>query len=169
MYRRPQRYVVTAGLVLVLSATAAAGEQREGVGFHAGTYLDGHDPLLGIEYQLPIDSRVTFVPNAEYVFVDGGDMFTLNLDGKYSLNPSAPNPMWVGAGIGMIDRDRPFGDSTDPAFNVKWGMDFESMRGNFTPFVNAKAAFSDDSEFALSFGIHFGKGATTTRSVSNDS
>lgn len=158
---KPVAALAAAGLMA--TAPLAAADQDAGLGLRAGAYLDEGDPLLGLAYQLPVTSRFSVIPNAEYVFVDRGDLYTINVDGRYDLNPSSQNPMWVGAGVGMIHRDIGFEDDTDPALNLLWGMDF-STNESWTPFINTKAIVSDNSEFAFTFGVRFGQigGGTTT-------
>jgi hypothetical protein len=143
---------------------------KEGFILQAGTYFDIGEPFIGAGYQFPLNPRLSFVPNAEYVFVNNGDLYTVNLDSRYALNPAASNPMWVGAGIGMIRREAgPFND-TDSALNLMWGINFDSYTGNlgnFTPFISTRAILSDDSEVGLSFGIRFG-GSQQTGSTPSD-
>ncbi|MCB1692906.1 MAG: hypothetical protein KDI19_09075 [Pseudomonadales bacterium] len=147
---------------LALCTSGAMADMSEGFDLRGGAYLDGDDPLVGIGYEMPIGPRLSIVPNAEYVFVDPGDMYTVNVDSKYSLNPSAANPMWVGAGLGLIHRSY-FNDSNDAAFNLLWGIDFDSYGDTMTPFISTKAAFSDDSEFAVNFGVKFGGRSNATQ------
>lgn len=153
-------FLLAGALILLLSMNMeASGDQ--GAYLKGGAYLDHGDPYIGVGYTFPIDDRLTFTPNADYVFVDNGDLYSFNLDGKYEVNPSAANPMWVGAGIGLIERDVGLVDNTDAALNVKWGMDFNNASERMTPFVSTKAAFSDNSEFAVSVGVRFGTSSRT--------
>jgi len=151
---KPAGALIAAGLLS--TAPLAGAEPQSGLNLRAGAYLDQGDPVLGIDYQIPVSPRLAIVPGAEYVFVDRGDLFTFNLDSRYDLNPSARNPMWVGAGVGAIHRDIGFVDDTDPAVNLLWGMDFNNA-DSWTPFVNSKAILTDNSEFSISFGIRFGQ------------
>jgi len=155
---------LTAVFLLLGTPVTTIADPQTGLTLRTGAYIDEGDPLLGIDYQIPMSTRLSLVPNAEYVFVDRGDLFTFNVDSRYDLNPSAPNPMWVGAGVGAIHRDVGPVDDTDPALNLLWGMDFTSDK-NWTPFVSSKAILSDDSELSINFGIRFGHigGASTAQ------
>lgn len=80
----------------------------------------------------------------------------------------ARNPMWVGAGVGAIHRDIGLADDTDPALNLRWGMDFTNDEA-WTPFISSKAVISDESEFGISFGIRFGQGGASATAQQNES
>lgn len=147
--------VIVAG-ALAFAISPAMADQRQGINVTAGNYVDIHQPYLGVGYQMPISSRWSIEPNAEYVFLNAGHMYTFNVDGRYLMNPSGNNPMYVGAGLGMIRRNYGFADTTDSALNLSWGVDFNGYTGPFTPFINTKAVFSNNSDFAVSFGVRFG-------------
>ncbi|MBD3649133.1 MAG: hypothetical protein HUJ31_17170, partial [Pseudomonadales bacterium] len=104
---KPVAALAAAGMLV---SAPAMSDPRSGLNLRAGAYFDEGDPLIGIAYQSPISSRWSIIPNAEYVFVDRGDLYTLNVDTRYELNPSARNQMWVGAGAGVIHRDIGFVD-----------------------------------------------------------
>lgn len=144
-----------------LIASSALADQPSGVNVTAGDYFDIDQPFIGVGYQMPVSPRWSIEPNAEYVFMDTGHLYTFNVDSRYQLDPSAANPMYVGAGLGVIQHRQPFSDQTDSAVNLMWGVDFNGYRGSLTPFVNTKAVFSDKSDFAVSFGVRFG-GATSS-------
>ena len=154
--------IVVAG-ALLSALTPALADQPGGVSVTAGNYFNMSQPFLGIGYQMPISPRWSIQPNAEYIFVDQGHMYAYNVDGKYLMDPSAPNRMYLGGGFGVIRRNTPFADSTDSAVNVTWGVDFDSYKGPLTPFISTRAVFSNNSDFAVSFGVRFGPGAIGTR------
>lgn len=159
---KPVAALAAAGLLV---SAPAMSDPRSGLNLRAGAYFDEGDPLVGIDYQIPVSPRWSVIPNAEYVFVEAGDLYTVNVDTRYELNPSARNQMWVGAGAGLIHRDNRFVDDSDPAVNLLWGMDFNNGE-SWTPFVSTKAILSDESEFAFNFGIRFGSpslGSTTAQ------
>ena len=140
------------------ASTAAIAAEPHGINVKAGNYFDIDEPYVGVGYDMPVAPRWSLDPNMEYVFVNYGNLYTFNIDGKYQLTPGANNPMWVGAGIGMIRHTGTRADSTDSAINLRWGIDFANYQGAFTPFISTKAVFSDNSDFAVSFGVRFGAG-----------
>ena len=161
------------GGALAFTLAPAMADQQPGINVTAGDYFDIHQPYIGVGYQMPVSQRWSLEPNMEYVFVNSGHMYTFNVDGHYLLNPSGRNPMHVGAGLGMIRHSALFGDTTDSALNLTWGVDFNGYTGPLTPFINTKAVFSNNSDFAVSFGVRFGAPGThmsqsaTARNSSN--
>ncbi|HKI74552.1 MAG TPA: hypothetical protein VJ998_07910 [Pseudomonadales bacterium] len=155
---RFNKFLLAASLAAA-STTAAA--EPQGLNLKAGNYFDIDDPYVGIGYDMPVAPRWSIDPNMEYIFVNTGSLYTFNVDAKYQLNPAAANPMWLGAGVGMIRRTGPFPNSTDSAVNLGWGIDFAGYKGGITPFISTKAVFSDNSDFAVSFGVRFGSGSGT--------
>lgn len=160
--------LIAAG-ALAFTLSPAFADQTQGIDLTAGEYLNIRDPYIGVGYRMPVAPRWSVEPNAEYVFVRQGNMYTFNVDGHYLLNPSSRNPMYVGAGLGMIRRTRPFYDSTDTAMNLSWGVDFDGYSGPVTPFINTKAVFSNNSDFSVSFGIRFDAGGSTGSSTAMNS
>ena len=156
------KYRLFAGLAIACAfafvALPALADQSQGVNLSAGQYLDIHQPYLNIGYTMPIGHGWSLEPNAENIFVNSGSMFSFNVDGRYLLSPSAPNPMYIGAGFGVIRRNQAV-NSTNSAVNLLWGIDFDGYQGPFTPFVRAKAVFANNSDIAVSFGLHFGRHA----------
>lgn len=154
------KYRLFAGLaiasVFAFVALPAFADQSQGVNLSAGQYLDIHDPYLNVGYTMPIGHGWSLEPNAEYIFVNSGSMFSFNVDGRYLLTPSSPNPMYVGAGFGVIRRNQAV-NSTNSAVNLMWGVDFDAYQGPFTPFVRIKSVFANNSDIAVSFGLHFGR------------
>lgn len=159
---------MTATAGFLVFAPAVMADQESGLNLRGGAYVDEGDPLIGIDYQIPMSARFSVVPNAEYVFVDEGDLYTFNIDSRYDLNPSASNPMWVGAGVGAIHRDFGLEDDTDPTLNLLWGMDFATSEA-WTPFISSKAIISDESEFAVNFGVRFGAGGSRSTAQETES
>src|SRR5262245_3407848 len=80
----------------VVPARAALGP----FGFAAfgGSYTESHDHLVGAGLRASL-GPIAIVPNAEYVFVDGGRHYTLNLDAAWSFLPLGVASTWIGGGI----------------------------------------------------------------------
>ena len=147
--------LAVAGVLSVFIAPAFA-EQPRGINVTAGDYLDIHKPFVGVGYSMPVAPRWTLEPNADYIFVNDGSKYSFNVDGRYRLNPSQANAMYVGAGLGVVQRNRAFGNYTDSAVNLVWSVDFNGYSGPVTPFINTRAVLSNHSDFGVSFGVRFG-------------
>lgn len=142
-------------------------EAQQGFKLSTGVYVDEGDPMLGVAYEIPIDSKFALIPGMEYVFVDNGDLMTFNLDSRFELNTPSENPMWAGIGMGAIRRKVGNFDDTDFGVNLQWGMDFDRGQ-NWMPYLNSKAVLSDESYFVVGFGIRFGTGSSSGTAVSAD-
>ena len=148
--------IVAAALFLFLEPHANA-EARFGV--RTGAYFDAESAFIGGEGLFNVfNDSWFFNPNVEYVFVDNGDLWTLNFDFHYDLPVKAPVYLWVGAGPTILhrDRDRPFDDSeTDFGVNLFMGVGFKLRNSRILPYIQPKVILSDNSEFSLAFGLRF--------------
>ncbi len=135
----------------------ADAESRFGV--RAGAYFDADGAFIGGEGLFNVfNDSWYFNPNLEYVFVDNGNLWTLNFDFHYDLPVKAPVYLWVGAGPAIVhrDRDRPFDNSdTDFGLNLFMGVGFKLHNSRILPYIQPKAILSDNSEFSLAFGLRF--------------
>lgn len=148
----------------VVSMSALA-EPVQGFKLNTGVYVDEGDPILGLAYEIPVDTNVAIVPGIEYIFVDNGDLTTFNVDSRFDLDTDSRNPIWAGIGMSAIRRDFGNFDDTDFGVNLLWGMDFDRNQ-NWMPYVNAKAVVSDDSYLSFGFGIRFGRSGANSAAVS---
>ena len=158
--------LILASLFSILPVCANA-ENAQGFKLNTGVYVDEGDPLLGLSYEIPINDKFAVVPGVEYVFVDRGDLYTFNLDGRFELDTNTRNPMWAGIGMGAIRREVGNFDETDFGVNLLWGMDFNRNQ-NWMPYLNTKAVLSDDSYFMVGFGIRFGHSGSSRSTASAD-
>jgi len=148
--------LIVFGALFLLFSPRADAEARFGV--RAGAYFDAESAFIGGEglFNVFSDSWY-FNPNLEYVFIDNGDLWTLNFDFHYDL-PVTPVYLWVGAGPAIIhrDRDRPIDDGeTDFGVNLFMGVGFKLRDARIIPYIQPKAILSDNSEFSLAFGVRF--------------
>jgi hypothetical protein len=150
-----QRRLATAALLMALglgAANATAGP----VGFQAmgGWYTDSNDMFLGAGARVGFGS-ITAIPNAEYVFVDGGKSWSLNLDGTMSVLPLGVASGYVGAGIGWMTTDPDRGDSnTETVFNVIAGAGINTFP--LKPFGQFKYVIKDgDDPLQFAVGVRF--------------
>lgn len=160
---RPSRHgiaVSLAALILLLAAPAAHAQVDFGV--RGGVYTDEEDPFLGVELLGNFDgTRWFYNPNVEFVFVDHGDLITLNADFHYDLPADTPFDVWLGGGGAIIFRDRDqdrFGrdddSETDAGLNLLAGLGF-NPGGDIRPYIQGKLLLSDDSQAVLGFGLRF--------------
>lgn len=142
------------GLVLFAPAASAAD-----FGIRAGLY--GGDGMIGVELLTPINDDWWFNPNVEYVFVDNGDLITVNGDAHYDFDTDGNYYLWAGGGLAVIfsdfDRPRPGRGSdseTDVGLNLLAGAGWNTG-GAVRPYVQGKVTISDDTEAGLAVGVRF--------------
>lgn len=147
--------IVVLALTFVLPGDAAA----EGIDgdLRVGVYTDASEAFAGggVLVRLSEGSRWFFNPNLEYVFVDRGDLLTLNADFHYALASESSADFWLGAGAALVIRDNDRGnDQTDFGVNLFGGVGF--LRDSAVrPFLQAKLLLSDDTEGVVAFGVRF--------------
>ena len=138
------------------SATPAAADID--VGLRGGYYTDVGEPFLGADLLMQIqDTRWFFNPNLEYVFVERGDLATLNLDAHYDLDTNDKDfYVWLGGGPAIIFQDqggRNDDNETDLGLDLLAGVGWQLE--SVVPYLQAKAIIADDSEVVLAVGIRF--------------
>ena len=141
--------VVTLGIA---TAPASAGPiEWQATG---GWYTDSDDVFLGAGARFGL-ATITIIPNAEYVFVNSGTLFTLNVDGTLNVLPLGVATGYVGAGMGMVMENPDVGsNNTDSAFNLIAGAGLNAIK--FKPFGQFKLVMkSGDDPLVLAFGIRF--------------
>ena len=143
---------VLGAFIALSSAPAFAGP----VGFNAfgGWYTDPSEFHLGAGARFGLTS-FTFNPNAEYLFVESGTSYTLNLDGTMTLMPLGVGSLYVGGGFGWITVDPEQGDSnTETGINVLGGFGLTAVP--LKPYGQLKYVIIDGDDLkAFSFGVRF--------------
>jgi hypothetical protein len=66
----------------------------------AGEAADVCEPFTGFDLLQPLN------PGVEHVFVDPGDLVTLDTDVHYDLDAGGPMNLWAGGGPALIQPDR---------------------------------------------------------------
>jgi len=126
-------------------------------GVRIGAYTDVGDLFLGGELLIPVASRVYFNPNVEYVFIENGNYITFNGDVHYDVYLENSNLfVWFGGGLAIIYFDpegRRDADS-DVGANLLFGAGLTTS-SRLIPYIQGKVILSDNSEFALGFGLRF--------------
>lgn len=150
--------VMTALLALGLLAPATpATADGFDFGLRGGVYTDPSDAFVGLELLTRIgQSRWFFNPNGEFVFVENGDLVTVNADVHYDFRVDEPVYVWAGGGLALIFRDRPRRDGeTDAGVNLLAGVGFKPRDTRIRPYVQGKLILSDETEGVIAFGIRF--------------
>ena len=148
-------FVLSLATVLGLAtAPASAAPMPVGWQVSGGWYSEGEDFFLGAGARLGL-AGVTVIPNAEWLFVDSGSAYTLNLDGTLNVLPLGVASGYVGAGIGWFTVDPEFGDShTNTAFNLIAGAGLDAVP--LKPFAQLKWIVVDgDDPVVFSIGARF--------------
>jgi hypothetical protein len=126
-------------------------------GIRAGFYDDVGEPFVGGELLTRIrTSDWYFNPNLEWVFVDDGDLATLNADIHYDWLQKDDFTVWLGGGLALIfeDTNRPSDDERDLGVNLLAGA-MINPRGVIRPYVQGKIILADDSEAVIGVGLRF--------------
>lgn len=157
---QPSWLTLTAFALGLALAPAASAEEIDG-DLRIGVYTDASEAFLGGGILTRLGETSWFLnPNLEYVFVDHGELATLNLDFHYDLISQPEADFWLGAGPALVlrDHDPPGpgrGDGeTDFGVNLFAGVGFLRDRA-VRPFFQAKLLLSDESEGVIAFGIRF--------------
>lgn len=167
MHLRTMKFMAKA-LTLATSVFLAPSVAQAQVDFgvRGGFYSDAEAGFVGAEILTPlrIFGRGWFLnPNFEYVFVDNGDLYTVNLDAHYDLRTSGPYSVWLGGGPALIVSkfDPPRNcrfcdpeDETNVGLNLLAGVGFWP-RNAVRPYVQGKFTLSDNTEAAIAFGLRF--------------
>ena len=94
------------------------------------------------------------VPNAEYVFVSGGNFYTLNLDAHYDLLPLGLVTGWIGGGYSLVfAKPENFDTQTNSGFNIIAGVGLNKIP--LSPYIMAKYVLTDNNQLVIAAGIKF--------------
>jgi opacity protein-like surface antigen len=151
---RSRLVLILSTFAVLLMAVPARADSDVKIGIRGGYYFDASEPFLGAELLVRIADQVYFNPNFEWVFFDDR-YYTINADFHYDFDTHNDTYVWVGMGVGAvaIDPPGPAAKNTDAALNLLFGIGLK--RHPVIPYLQAKAAISDDSEFSLGVGLRF--------------
>ncbi len=147
---------LAAALALALPADPASAVD---FGLRAGVYDDADEVFVGGELLFQLAPRWFFNPNLEYVFVDDGDLITVNGDVHYDFPVDFNGYVWAGAGLAVISDDRPRpprrrdDDDTDVGVNLLAGVGWRA--NGLVPYIQGKVILADETEAVLAFGLRF--------------
>jgi hypothetical protein len=135
-------------VLFVLVAIVAAPAMAVDFGVRGGIVFDPLDAFVGIEALTPIQGRLFFNPNVEYVSADD-DFVTLNADVHYDFDSGLRNRyLWAGAGLALV-----VGNGSDLGVNILAGIGIRT--GRTIPYAQAKLLVADDTKLSLGAGIRF--------------
>jgi hypothetical protein len=142
---------LTLALLLILAAVPALAQDIDW-GIRTGYYFDVGDPFLGVEALMPISGEVFFNPNIEWVFIDGGDLATINIDIHYDFRTPGNYFLWAGLGLAGIYSN--LGDSDfDLGANLLAGVGWRL--GTWLPYAQLKGIIADNNDVVLALGVRF--------------
>jgi hypothetical protein len=146
--------VLLAGF-LVASTFATSSDALPLIGFNVrgGQYTDTNKAFLGAG----VDANVLLFkasPNFEWVFIDGGSLYTLNFDASYNINLAAAE-VWGGLGYVLRTTNLDGRDSlTKGGVNVFVGGGLGLVP--LKPFAQLKYSYvSNQDEFIWMLGVRF--------------
>lgn len=155
--RKSSASILTLCIVFAVAALLPARAQAQtDFGVRAGVYTDESDAFLGLELLSRMyGSQWFFNPNVESVFVENGNLFTINADFHYDFPTSGQFNVWLGGGPALVLRDPDRGDnSTDAAVNLLAGFGF-SPHSAVRPYIQGKVILSNNSEAVFAVGLRF--------------
>jgi hypothetical protein len=137
---------------LVAAVPASAGP----VGFRAsgGWYTESEEFFLGAGAEIGA-ATITVIPSIEWLFVDSGSAYSLNVDGTLNVLPMGVATGYLGAGLGWFTFDPENGDGdTDMIYNLIAGAKFNLT--SLKPFGQFKWVVQDgDDPLVFSLGLRF--------------
>ena len=153
------RSVVLAALLLLsLAVPTVSGAGPIGWNFSGGCYdnLAGtdHPYFVGLGPRVSLGS-IILAPNAEWLFVDAGQVYTLNLDAAMVVVPAGVASAWVGGGVGFrtVKPDH-LDATTDRTLNLLAGAGLNLVP--MKPYAQLKWVIEDGQKpVAISAGVRF--------------
>ena len=158
--RSDSRAVLSLAAVLLTALTlcgALASPASAGpVGFQAsgGWYTESEELFGNVGAKFGAAS-FSVIPNIDWVFVNSGSMYSLNVDGTMSLMPLGVASVYAGAGIGWLTTKPDQGDSnTNTVVNLLLGASLNALP--MKPFGQFKWIVEDGNDpLAFSIGVSF--------------
>jgi hypothetical protein len=156
MHRTVTVALLAAAVALAFPAAPASAVD---FGLRAGVYDDAGEAFVGGELLFQLSPRWYFNPNLEYVFVDNGDLVTINGDVHYDFPVDFNGYVWAGGGLALISDDREFprrrrdDDDTDVGANLLAGVGWRA--NGMVPYLQGKLILADETEAVFGFGLRF--------------
>ena len=153
--RVASRTTLVLGLCAALVAAAApAHAGPSGLQATGGWYTRDDNFFLGAGLRMGLGT-ITVIPNGEWIFLDRGTSYTLNLDGTLNVLPLGVGSGYVGAGVGLLTVNPESGSSTtDTAVNLIAGFGLNVIP--LKPFAQFKYVMvSGEDQRVFSIGARF--------------
>jgi hypothetical protein len=143
--------------ILLLNLPGLMGKALAQIGLdataRAGYYTDNNDLFMGTGLNLNI-ATISACPNLEYVFVNNGDFYTLNLDGHLNLVTPPGTALWIGLGLARLYYNPDNGSSSrESGMNLLAGFELKMIP--LRPYLQGKFIIADNSQFVIGAGIVF--------------
>jgi hypothetical protein len=141
--------VAALGISVAPAFAGPVGWQASG-----GWYTQDGDFFAGAGARFGLGT-ITLIPNAEWLFVDSGSAYSLNVDGTLSVLPLGVANGYIGAGLGLLVSNPEHGDSnTDSVLNLIAGAGLNAVP--LKPFAQFKWVVTDgDDPRVFSIGVRF--------------
>lgn len=152
--RMPFLACVMCAAVALSSAHTAAAAGPVGVQVSGGKFMERGTYLAGVGARVGV-AGFALIPNAEWLFVDDGSSYSINVDGTVNVLPLGAASGYVGGGIGWLTIDPDALDArTDNVFNVVAGLGLNVP--TLSPFAQFKYVIADgDDPLLLVAGVRF--------------
>lgn len=139
-------------IAVMAAATSAGAQARPHIGMRVGYNFELEEVLLSTNLTVPMTNRVEFYPSLDIYTPDRGNRIGFNGDVKISF-PMNPGPqLYLGGGVGVVNRNEGDFSNTDVGANLLAGL--ESRTGWIHPFVEGKVLLHDRSQFQLIGGLN---------------
>lgn len=141
---------------VTLTGTLATPASAGPVGFQAalGWYTETDEGFGNVGAKFGLGS-ISVIPNVDWVFVNSGSTYSLNVDGTMSIMPLGVASVYAGAGVGWLTVDPDQGSSdTQTVFNAILGASLNAVP--MKPFGQFKWIVADGNDpLAFSIGVSF--------------
>ncbi|HEX9564808.1 MAG TPA: hypothetical protein VF981_12580 [Gemmatimonadaceae bacterium] len=145
------RWLAVAALAFGTASIAPA--QSSHLGARIGYDFDSREVLLSTNLTVPVSQRVEFYPSIDVYTPDRGSKLGFNGDFKVRFPVRSGPEMYLGGGLGVLNRSVGDFSRTDVGANMLFGM--ESRIGRVHPFGEARIHLNDGTSLRLIGGLNF--------------
>lgn len=148
------KVVVVISLFLILLYSGQARANLISPQVRGGYYTDAEDFFLGAGVDIGL-ALFSVVPNFEYLFIDNGSFYSINVDGRFDILPLPGISGYLGGGVGStFIKPKDFDTESKFTINVLIGVQAKALP--LSPFAQIKYAIINnvDDQIALTVGIH---------------
>jgi hypothetical protein len=137
----------------MVTAATVATAQRAHVGARVGYDLHSRNVLVSTQATVPITNRAEFYPSLDVYLPDNGSMTGFNGDVKYRFPSTVGAEMYIGGGVGVLNRSVAGNSDTSVGANALVGV--ESRSGWVHPFLEGRALMNDQTRVQMIGGLNF--------------